>query len=108
MRIRADVWTSVTGIAFAILLVLLIIPLGRLLWVSLLAGDGGFTLKHYRDFLAYTAYSRTVGQTVLVSRLVTLGAWVVAVPVAFLVARVNIPGKAVLKEADPEQPAQRD
>lgn len=97
MRIRADVWTSVTGIAFALLLVLLIIPLGRLLWVSLLAEDGGFTLKHYRDFLAYPYYSRTIGHSFLVSGLVTLAALVVAVPVAFLIARVDIPGKAVLK-----------
>ncbi|MEK7205100.1 MAG: iron ABC transporter permease, partial [candidate division NC10 bacterium] len=86
-----------TGIAFALLLVLLIIPLGRLLWASLLAGDGGFTLKHYREFLAYPYYSRTIGHSFLVSGLVTLGALVVAVPVAFLVARVNIPGKAALK-----------
>ncbi len=97
MRGRADVWTGVTGIAFALLLVLLIVPLGRLLWASLLGDDGGFTLKHYRDFLAYPYYSRTIGHSFLVSGLVTLAALVVAVPVAFLVARVDIPGKAVLK-----------
>jgi iron(III) transport system permease protein len=96
-RNRADVWTSVTGIAFTLLLVLLIIPLGRLLWASLLAGDGGFTLKHYREFLAYPYYSRTIGHSFLVSGLVTLAALAVAVPVAFLVARVTLPGKAVLK-----------
>jgi len=97
MRGRADVWTGVTGIAFALLLVLLIVPLGRLLWASLLGDDGGFTLKHYRAFLAYPYYSRTIGHSFLVSGLVTLAALVVAVPVAFLVARVDIPGKAVLK-----------
>ncbi|HSB68875.1 MAG TPA: iron ABC transporter permease [Candidatus Methylomirabilis sp.] len=97
MRNRFDAWTGVTGIAFALLLLLLIIPLGRLLWASLLAEDGGLTLAHYRDFLAYPYYSRTIGHSFLVSSLVTLCALLVAVPVAFLVARVDIPGKAVLK-----------
>ena len=97
MRGRADVWTGVTGIAFALMLVLLIIPLGRLLWASLLGDDGGFTLKHYREFLAYPYYSRTIGHSFLVSGLVTLCALVVAIPVAFLIARVDIPSKAILK-----------
>src|SRR5574337_1859856 len=96
MRRVGDVWTGVTGIAFALLLLLLIIPLGRLLWASLLAEDGGFTLKHYRDFLAYPYYSRTIGHSFLVSGLVTLAALVVAVPVAFILARVYLPGKAVI------------
>jgi len=97
MRRRGDIWTGVTGIAFALLLVLLIIPLGRLLWASLLGDDGGFTLKHYREFLAYPYYSRTIGHSFLVSGLVTLCALVVAIPVAFLIARVDIPGKTILK-----------
>ena len=97
MRNRFDAWTGVTGIAFALLLLLLIIPLGRLLWASLLAEDGGLTLAHYRDFLAYPYYSRTIGHSFLVSSLVTLCALLAALPVAFLVARVDIPGKAVLK-----------
>ena len=97
MHRRGDIWTGISGIAFTLLVVLLIIPLGRLLWVSLLAEDGGFTLKHYRDFLAYPYYSRTIGHSFLVSGLVTLAALVVAVPVAFLIARVDLPGKAVLK-----------
>jgi iron(III) transport system permease protein len=97
MRNRGDIWTGVTGIAFALLLVLLIIPLGRLLWASLLGEDGGFTLKHYREFLAYPYYSRTIGHSFLVSGLVTLCALVVAIPVAFLIARVDIPGKTLLK-----------
>ncbi len=97
MHRRGDIWTGVTGIAFALLLVLLIIPLGRLLWASLLDDAGGLTLKHYRDFLAYTYYSRTIGHSFLVSGLVTLCALVVAIPVSFLIARVDIPGKPVLK-----------
>ncbi len=97
MRNRGDIWTGVTGIAFALLLVLLIIPLGRLLWASLLRDDGGFTLSHYREFLGYPYYARTIGHSFLVSGLVTLCALLVAVPVAFLIARVDLPGKAVLK-----------
>ena len=94
---RRDIWTGVTGIAFALLLLLLIIPLGRLLWASVLAEDGGLTLAHYRDFLAYPYYSRTIGHSFLVSSLVTLCALLLAVPLAFLVARVDMPGKTILK-----------
>jgi iron(III) transport system permease protein len=97
MRDRFDAWTGVTGIAFALLLLLLIVPLGRLLWASVLAEDGGLTLAHYREFLAYPYYSRTIGHSFLVSSLVTLCALLVGVPLAFLVARVDVPGKAVLK-----------
>ncbi len=96
MRERADVWTGVTWVAFGLLAVLLILPLGRLLWASILDKDGGLTLVHYRDFLAYPYYSRTVGHSFLVSGLVTLAALVVAVPVAFILARVHLPGKAVI------------
>jgi len=94
---RRDVWTAVSGVAFALLLVLLVIPLGRLLYASVLDDAGRFTAKHYRDFLAYPYYARTIGHSFLVSSLVTLAALVVAVPVAFLAARVDIPGKAVLR-----------
>jgi iron(III) transport system permease protein len=94
---RRDVWTAVSGIAFTLLLVLLLIPLGRLLYASLLDDTGRFTLTHYRDFLAYPYYSRTIGHSFLVSSLVTAAALAVGVPVAFVTARVDIPGKALLK-----------
>jgi iron(III) transport system permease protein len=94
---RRDVWTAVSGVAFVLLLVLLVIPLGRLLYASVLDDAGRFTAKHYRDFLAYPYYARTIGHSFLVSSLVTAAALLVAVPVAFLVARVDIPGKALLK-----------
>jgi len=94
---RRDVWTAVSAVAFGLLLILLVIPLGRLLYASFLDDAGRFTAKHYREFLAYPYYARTIGHSFLVSSLVTLSALVVAVPVAFLVARVDIPGKALLK-----------
>ena len=94
---RRDVWTAVGGISFVLLLLLLVVPLGRLLYASVLDEAGRFTAKHYRDFLAYPYYARTIGHSFLVSSLVTAAALLVAVPVAFLVARVDIPGKALLK-----------
>ncbi len=96
MRERVDGWTGVTWLAFGVLAVLLILPLGRLLWASFLDKGGGLTLAHYRDFLGYPYYSRTIGHSFLVSSLVTLAALVVAVPVAFILARVRLPGKAVI------------
>jgi iron(III) transport system permease protein len=94
---RRDVWTAVGAISFVLLLLLLLLPLGRLLYASLLDEAGRFTAKHYRDFLAYPYYARTIGHSFLVSSLVTAAALLVAVPLGFLVARVDIPGKALLK-----------
>jgi len=67
MRNQRDIWTGVTWVAFALLAVLLILPLGRLLWASLLDKGGGLTLAHYRDFLGYPYYSRTIGHSFLVN-----------------------------------------
>ncbi len=94
---RLDAWSVVTGASFLLLGALLLVPLGKLLWASVVAEDGGLTLRHYVEFLGRPYYSRTIGHSFLVSTLVTLGALVLAVPLAWLVARVDIPGKSLLR-----------
>lgn len=94
---RWDVWSAVTGLSFLVLGGLLLVPLGKLLWASVVAEGGGLTLRHYAEFLGRPYYSRTIGHSFLVSGLVTAAALTVAVPLAWVVARVDLPGKPLLR-----------
>jgi iron(III) transport system permease protein len=94
---RLDVWDSVTGLSFLLLAALLVLPLGKLLWASVAADGGGLTLRHYVAFLGRPYYSRTIGHSFTVASLVTLASLTVAVPLAWIVARVPIPGALLLR-----------
>ena len=94
---RLDVWSGVTAASFLLLGGLLLAPLGKLLWASVVAEGGGFTLRHYAEFLGRPYYRRTIGHSVLVSTLVTVAALAVAVPLAWVAARIDLPGKALLR-----------
>ena len=94
---RWDAWSAVTGLSFLVLGGLLLVPLGKLLWASVVAEGGGLTLRHYAEFLGRPYYSRTIGHSFLVSGLVTAAALTVAVPLAWVVARVDLPGKPLLR-----------
>jgi len=94
---RWDAWAAATAGSFLLLGVLLILPLAKLLWASVVAEGGGLTLRHYAEFLGRPYYSRTIGHSFLVSALVTAAALCVAVPLAWVVARVDIPGKPLLR-----------
>src|SRR3990172_5083534 len=93
---RLESWSVVTGLSFLLLVGLLLVPLGRLFWASVVAEGGGLTLRHYAEFLGRPYYSRTIGHSFLVAGLVTLASLALAVPLAWVVARVDIPGKPPL------------
>jgi iron(III) transport system permease protein len=94
---RWDAWDGVAILGFLLLGALLVLPLGKLLWASVVADGGGLSLRHYAEFLGRPYYRRTIGHSFLVSSLVTVGALLVALPLAWLVARVDIPGKLLLR-----------
>jgi iron(III) transport system permease protein len=87
----------VTGLGFLLLGGLLVLPLGKLLWASVVAEGGGLTLRHYAEFLGRPYYSRTIGHSFLVSSLVTLASLAIALPLAWVVARLDVPGKLLLR-----------
>ncbi len=86
-----------TGASFLVLAVLLLVPLGKLLWASVVADGGGLTLGHYVEFLARPYYSRTIAHSFLVASLVTVVALFVAIPLAWVVTRIEIPARPLLR-----------
>jgi len=97
MRRRGDVWDAVTVLGFLLLGGLLVLPLGKLLWASVVAEGGGLTLRHYAEFLGRPYYARTLGHSFLVSSLVTVASLLIALPLAWVVARVALPGSLLLR-----------
>lgn len=94
---RPDAWDGVAGLGFLLLGALLVLPLGKLLLASVVAPDGGLTLRPYAEFLGRPYYSRTIGHSFLVSGLVTAASLLVAAPLAWIVARVAVPGAVLLR-----------
>ncbi|MDZ7907215.1 MAG: hypothetical protein U5N10_02610 [Gemmobacter sp.] len=76
--------------ALAIVLLLLIVPLGWLGWQSL-RDDSGFTLIHYERFLSDPVYWKTFLQTFRIALTVTLAAVLLGYPVAYVAA--GLPGR---------------
>ena len=94
---RVDAWDGVAGFGFLLLGGLLVWPLGRLLLASVVTLEGQLTLAPYAEFLGRPYYSRTIGHSFLVSGLVTAASLLVAAPLAWIVARVALPGAVVLR-----------
>jgi iron(III) transport system permease protein len=94
---RVDAWDGVAGFGFLLLGGLLAWPLGRLLLASVVTPEGRLTLAPYAEFLGRPYYSRTIGHSFLVSGLVTAASLVVAAPLAWIVARMALPGAIVLR-----------
>jgi iron(III) transport system permease protein len=94
---RLDAWDGVAGLGFLVLGALLVVPLGKLLVASVVTPEGQFTLRPYAEFLGRPYYSRTIGHSFLVSTLVTAASLLVAAPLAWIVARIAMPGAFLLR-----------
>jgi len=94
---RLDAWDGVAGLGFLLLGALLVLPLGKLLLASVVTPEGQLTLRPYAEFLGRPYYSRTIGHSFLVSGLVTAASLLVAAPLAWIVARIAMPGAFLLR-----------
>jgi iron(III) transport system permease protein len=83
--------------AALVLLVLMALPLGWLVRVSVSQEGGGATLAHYRAVLADPALRRALGNTLVLAFWVGLASIAVGAPLAWLTARTDLPGKGVLR-----------
>jgi iron(III) transport system permease protein len=88
---------AVTAGALAFLALFLLYPLALVLNTSLrVDGSGPFTLANYSQIFASTYYVKSVANSLMAAAFATLGATVIGVPLAFCLARVDVPGKTIL------------
>jgi iron(III) transport system permease protein len=89
-------YTIVFG-ALALLVLFLLYPLSVVLDASLrVNGNGAFTLANYAQISASKYYVTGIANSLLAAALATGGATVIGTPLAFCLARVDVPGKTVL------------
>lgn len=88
---------TITLGALALLALFLLYPLSLVLNTSLrIDGTGAFTFANYTRIFASHYYVHSVGNSLIAAVFATLGAAVIGVPLAFCMARVNLPGKSLL------------
>lgn len=88
---------AIGAIAFLFLGVFLIYPLSGVLSASILTPDGtAFTLQNYVKVLSRPFYRASVINTLSIGLMATLVTTLIAVPVAFMIARLDFPSKLLL------------
>jgi len=89
--------TSVTLVALAFLALFLLYPLWIVLEASLVdATTGGVTWEPYRHILASRYYRGSLANSLIAGALSMVWASAIGVPLAFCLARIDIPGKSLL------------
>lgn len=86
-----------TWILFIIVFILIAVPLILLFVESFHGEDAGFTLKNYTDTFSRKSNVRSALNTLNLALLTSLFATVIGSVLAWIVARTDIPGKALLK-----------
>lgn len=90
-------WTGVIIVAFLLAIFFLVYPLLGLFTRSFLdAGSGRITLSNYIDFFSFPYYFSTLQHSFAVSLTTTFFALLIGIPMGYVVARFDIPGKKLL------------
>jgi len=88
---------AIGAIAIAFLALFLLYPLAGVLSASVLTPDAGaFTLENYAKVLSKAYYRAGIINTLAIGAMATLLTTIVAVPLAFLLARLQFAGKLLL------------
>ena len=88
---------TVTFGALALLALFLLYPLSLVLNASLrVDGTGALTLANYLKTFASNYYVNSIGNSLMAAALATIGATLIGLPLAFCLARVDLPGKTLL------------
>jgi iron(III) transport system permease protein len=96
-RFRLDFWTIVFGLAFAVMAVLLVLPICEVFVVGFVDPESeGFTLANYAKVLTHPYYLGALWNTVLVGAGGMIGACLIGVPLAYCVARFEVTGRSVI------------
>jgi iron(III) transport system permease protein len=92
-RATFDASTAVSGTIVLLLAALVLMPLFWLAVTSFSSDAKAFTLAHYRQLVADPAFAKPLWTTLWTSAAVGLGCVGAAAPMAWLVARTDLPGK---------------
>jgi ABC-type spermidine/putrescine transport system permease subunit I len=74
--------------AIALVVVVMVLPVGWLLWLSFLNDDGSFTLEHYQRLVASKSYVRVFITTFQVSIVTTAVCVLIGYPLAYFLAQL--------------------
>jgi iron(III) transport system permease protein len=93
---RRDIWTPILIAAWAVVLGLLVWPLGKILLSSFVV-DGEYTFANYTLIFSEPRFLRTIGNTFLVGFGGMIGALILGVGLAFVVSRFEIRGRTAIE-----------
>lgn len=83
----------------AVLVAFILYPVLRVLWISLLDDHGGLTLVHFANFFRRPLFREALWNTLWSGVLVVSFSAVLALPLAYLLARFDFKGKVLLQTA---------
>src|SRR5512145_3431571 len=78
------------------LALLILLPLGWLAYVSV-SSEAGLTLAHYRKVFTDPQFQKALWNTVILAFWVGLASLAIGIPMAWLSARTNLPGKRLIR-----------
>lgn len=83
----------------AVLVAFILYPVLRVLWISLLDDHGGLTLVHFANFFRRPLFREALWNSLWSGLLVVSFSAVLALPLAYLLARFDFKGKVLLQTA---------
>ncbi|CAM4118648.1 ABC transporter permease [Lederbergia lenta] len=90
-----DFWNFVTIAAFLLVLLFLIYPLFNI-FINSFIQEGKFTLETYKDFFSLKYYYSSLTNSLIVCSLATIFAICLGLPMAYIMARFDIPFKKTI------------
>src|SRR6266545_745738 len=79
-----------------LLTVFILVPIVRVLWVSLSDGEGGLTLVHFANFFRRPLFRESLWNSLVAGLLVVFCGSLIAVPLAYLSVRYDFKGKILV------------
>lgn len=96
--IRSFDWTLLVWLAFAAILILIVVnPILRLVWESIAVEGGGVTLDHYLKAYGRPRYWQSLVNTLFMGAGTAVLACLLAVPLAWACVRTDMPGRGFVK-----------
>ncbi len=90
-------WNIVRAVAFALIIIFLIIPFSTMVKQSFLSVETGrFSLVNFKEFFQYSYYYQTLKNSLSVVIAATIFSILIGLPMALISARFNIWGKSLL------------